>query len=151
VEEAKEMSLEEYEAILAERKAELNKARQARTIDTSEFANLKILNKDEEEQENPLEVSTSREKKGPRAKERKEVQTVEVGFKVGDTTAGERRGRGDRGGRGGRGGGRGFGGGRGGDRPERPERPYSGERAGRGGRGSTAINVEDTSAFPSLG
>lgn len=81
------MSLEEYEAILAEKKAELNKARQARTIDASEFANLKMINKDEEEQENPLEVSTSREKKGPRAKERKEVQTVEVGFKVCDSSS----------------------------------------------------------------
>lgn len=138
VEEAKELSLEEYEAILAEKKAELNRARQARTIDTSEFENLKILNKDEEEQENPLEVSSSKEKKGPRAKERKEVQTVETGFKVVDTTTGDRRGRGDRGSRGG-GRGRGFGG-RGGDRP------YSGGR----GRGA-AINVEDTRAFPSLG
>lgn len=144
VEEPKEMTLEEYEAILAEKKAELNKARQARSIDTSEFANLKMINKDEEEQENPLEVSTSKEKKGPRAKERKEVQTVEVGFKVVDNNAGERRGRGDRGGRGGRG--RGFGGPRGGGGGDRP---YSGGRGGRGG--SAAINVEDTSAFPSLG
>jgi hypothetical protein len=63
---------------------------------------------------------------------------------------GERRGRGDRGGRGGRG--RGFGG-RGGDRPERAERPFGGRGgAGRGPSGpGAAINVEDTSAFPSLG
>jgi hypothetical protein len=50
------MTLEQYEAMLAEKKAELNKARVVRTIDASEFANLKVVNKDEEEEENPLEV-----------------------------------------------------------------------------------------------
>jgi hypothetical protein len=50
------MTLEQYEAMLAEKKAELNKARVVRTIDASEFANLKVINKDEEEEENPLEV-----------------------------------------------------------------------------------------------
>lgn len=50
------MTLEQYEALLAEKKAELNKARVVRTIDASEFANLKVVNKDEEEEENPLEV-----------------------------------------------------------------------------------------------
>lgn len=59
---------------------------------------------------------------------------------------GDRRGRGDRGGRGGRGGFRGgrggsSGGGFGGDRPA-----YGGRGGGRGAN----INVEDTSAFPSL-
>jgi hypothetical protein len=54
-----EMTLEQYEAMLAEKKAELNKARVVRTIDASEFANLKVVNKDEEEEENPLEVRCS--------------------------------------------------------------------------------------------
>lgn len=53
---AQEMTLEQYEAMLAEKKAELNKARVVKTIDTSEFENLKVVNKDEEEEENPLEV-----------------------------------------------------------------------------------------------
>lgn len=66
----------------------------------------------------------------------------------------DRRGRGDRGGRG-RGGDRGFGG-RGGGRGGSSggygggERPFGGGRGGGGGRGAN-INVEDTSAFPSLG
>lgn len=51
-----EMTLEQYEAMLAEKKAELNKARVVKTIDISEFDNLKVVNKDEEEEENPLEV-----------------------------------------------------------------------------------------------
>jgi len=155
VEEAKEMTLEQYEALLAEKKAELNKARVVKTIDASEFANLKVVKKDEEEEDNPLEVSTSKEKK-VRAKERKEPNKLEgLGFKVESAESaggrfGDRRGRGgDRGGRG-RGGfarGRGSsGGGYGGDRGA--DRPF----AGRGGRGGGAsINVEDTSAFPSLG
>lgn len=58
------MTLEQYEALLAEKKAELNKARVVKTVDTSEFDKLKIVSKDEEEEENPLEVrgsSTSRD------------------------------------------------------------------------------------------
>eukprot|EP00879_Flechtneria_rotunda_P001677 GHRR01001837.1.p1 GENE.GHRR01001837.1~~GHRR01001837.1.p1 ORF type:complete len:348 (+),score=117.88 GHRR01001837.1:182-1225(+) len=145
VEEIKELTLDEYEAMLAEKKAELNKARQARTIDTSEFANLKPLKKDEQEDENPLEVSNSKEKRGPRAKERKEIVTVETNFQVGAPEPRSNRGRGERGGRG-RGGRGSFGRSNGGDRPERP---YGG-RGGRGERGAH-INVEDTSAFPSLG
>jgi hypothetical protein len=50
------MTLEQYEALLAEKKAELNKARVVKTIDASEFANLKVVKKDEEEEDNPLEV-----------------------------------------------------------------------------------------------
>jgi hypothetical protein len=50
------MSLDEYEAMLAEKKAALNKKAATRTVDISEFANLKAVNKDEEEEENPLEV-----------------------------------------------------------------------------------------------
>jgi hypothetical protein len=53
------MSLDEYEALLAEKKAELNKARAARTVDASEFANLKALTKDAEPEANPLEVRTA--------------------------------------------------------------------------------------------
>lgn len=50
------MTLEQYEALLAEKKAELNKARVVRTIDDSEFKNLKVISKDDEVEENPLEV-----------------------------------------------------------------------------------------------
>jgi hypothetical protein len=53
------MSLDEYEALLAEKKAALNKKAATRTVDISEFANLKAVNKDEEEEENPLEVSAA--------------------------------------------------------------------------------------------
>jgi hypothetical protein len=53
---SQEMTLEQYEALLAEKKAELNKARVVKTIDASEFANLKVVKKDEEEEDNPLEV-----------------------------------------------------------------------------------------------
>jgi len=145
------MTLEQYEAMLAEKKAELNKARVVKTIDTSEFDNLKVVNKDEEEEENPLEVSSAKEKKGPRAKERKEAVKLVPAFKIESSETsggrfGDRRGRGERGGRGGRGGfgrgGRGSsGGGYGGG--------YGGGRGG-SGRGGANINVEDTSAFPSL-
>jgi hypothetical protein len=51
-----EVTLDEYEAMLAEKKAALNKARTVKEVDTSEFANLKAVKKDEEEAENPLEV-----------------------------------------------------------------------------------------------
>jgi hypothetical protein len=53
------MSLDEYEVLLAERKAALNKKAATRTVDISEFANLKAVNKDEEEEENPLGVSAA--------------------------------------------------------------------------------------------
>ena len=53
------MSLDEYEALLAEKKAALNKKASTRTVDISEFANLKAVNKDEEEEENPLGVRGS--------------------------------------------------------------------------------------------
>jgi len=135
------MTLEQYEAMLAEKKAELNKARVVKTIDTSEFDNLKVVNKDEEEEENPLEVSSAKEKKGPRAKERKEAVKLVPAFKVESSETvggrfGDRRGRGDRGGRGRGGFGRGrgsSGGGYGGDRGA--DRPFAG-RGGRGGAGA---------------
>ncbi|KAF8059754.1 hypothetical protein HT031_005162 [Scenedesmus sp. PABB004] len=150
VEEAKEMSLDEYEALLAEKKAELNKARAVRQIDASEFANLKVVKKDEEAEENPLEVSSAKEKKGPRAKALKEVVKVETSFKVVDTGAppsfsSDRGGRGGRGGRFGDRGGRGgrFGGDRGGGRFGGDRPAYSGPRPGRGagGGGGAAINL----------
>lgn len=51
-----ELTLDEYEALLEERKASLNKARTQRSVDISEFANLKALTKPEEEDDNPLGV-----------------------------------------------------------------------------------------------
>jgi hypothetical protein len=171
------MSLEEYEALLAEKKAALNKKAEARSVDPSELKGMKTFERKAEEDQAALglEMSNKKEKKGPKAKERKEVQVLETGFKVaGDAPAfGGGRGRGGRGGRGGdRGGGR-FSDRS--DRPERPERSYSGGRGegsgyggrggggdrggysrgggygGRGGGRGTSINVSDESAFPSLG
>lgn len=156
VEEVKELSLEEYEQQLAEKKAALNKARAARTIDASELTGLKALERKEED--NPLGLSSMKEKKAPKAKERKEVAKVEAGFRVERDDGG--RGYGDRGGRGGRGrDGRGRGSGRG----PRGGREGGGFYGGGGGdRGNSyrgghsnahgaSINMADESAFPSLG
>jgi hypothetical protein len=82
---------------------------------------------------------------------------VESSDTTGGRFSGERRGRGDRGGRGGRGGSGRGGSGRGG-RGGSSGGGYGGDRGGydrpmgHGGRGgSTNIDVEDTSAFPTLG
>jgi plasminogen activator inhibitor 1 RNA-binding protein len=144
------MSLEEYEAVMAEKKAALNKARAERKVDASEFAGLKAVVKPEEEE---LQVGAAKEKK-VRAKERKVAETVVTGFRVETNEpraefGGRGRGRGRGGGRGdfgGRGGGRGREGGGRGPAPARAPAPARG-----GGRGPAAdINVTDTSAFPAL-
>jgi plasminogen activator inhibitor 1 RNA-binding protein len=149
-----EMSLEEYEAVLAEKKAALNKARAERKVDASEFDGLKAVVKPEEEE---LQVGTSKEKK-VRAKERKVAETVAVGFRVetnepraeaGGRGRGGRGGRGgDRGGRGGRGGPRE--GGRGAARESAPRAPRVAPAGGRGAGPAANINVGDDSAFPAL-
>jgi plasminogen activator inhibitor 1 RNA-binding protein len=143
-----ELSLEEYEAQLAEKKAALNKARAERKVDASEFEGLKAVVKPEEEE---LQVGASKEKK-VRAKERKVAETVAVGFRVETNepraeAGGRGRGRGRGGDRGGRSGGRGRDGGREGGRGA--VRAPAPRPAGRGP--AAAINVGDTSAFPALG
>lgn len=67
------MSLEEYEQQLAEKKALLNKKSEAKSIDMSEFKGLKVVERKDED-EGLLEVGSKKEKKGPKAKERKEVR-----------------------------------------------------------------------------
>jgi hypothetical protein len=155
-----ELSLDEYEALLAEKKAALNKARAERKVDPSELTGLKELGRRDSEE--VLQVG-AKEKK-VRAKELKVPEKVETAFKF---DAGEPRpefGRG-RGGRGGRGGDRG---GRGGDRGGARGPPREGGRGrgppreggrGEGGRGpapprangpAADINVTDASAFPAL-
>ncbi|KAG1665614.1 hypothetical protein FOA52_003261, partial [Chlamydomonas sp. UWO 241] len=130
VEEEKEMSLEEYETQLAEKKAALNKKAAVkegfkafeRTTTEDEVTGVELANK------------KAIEEKVAKVKAAKAVVKVETGFKI--ETAEEKapvREFGGRGGRGGRGEGRGEGrgGGRGGDRP------FSGrgEGRGRGGEG----------------
>jgi hypothetical protein len=74
------MTLEEYEAQLAEKKAALNKAKQVKELDTSEFENMKQVVKAETPEDVGLELSQPKEKKGPKAKERKEVSGREKGL-----------------------------------------------------------------------
>lgn len=141
-EEEKELSLEEYEQQLAEKKAALNKTREVAAVDMSAFKGMKTLEKKKEEDDTlGLELSNKKEKAAEKAKPKKESTAktvVETGFKVGIE---ESRPRGGRGGRGGRGSG---------DGP----RPMSAR--GRGGRGAPrdaagpAIAINDNSAFPSL-
>ena len=84
-----ELTLEEYEAQLAEKKAALNKAKQVKEVDTSEFQNMKQVVKDENAEDVGLELSQLKEKKGPKAKAPKEVRSrgrgVLVGFDTGHT------------------------------------------------------------------
>lgn len=146
-EEEKQMSLEEYEAMLAEKRAALNTQREAAKIDDAQLSGLKAFEKPEEE--DIFGSVAGGKTKAVREKERKERETIDVGFRI--QSADEVRG----GRSGGRGGDR-RGGGRGGDR--RGSRGGGGAGAargnqrggGRGGRGAN-INVNDTSAFPTLG
>jgi plasminogen activator inhibitor 1 RNA-binding protein len=142
--EEKQLSLEEYEALMEEKRAGLNVQRDASfKVDKAQFQGMKTFEKQEEDvglslNKNAKSVGAN---KAGRERERKERDVVvDVGFRV--QSAEETPGRGDRSGRGRgdrRGGGRGrSSGGRG--------RSSSGR-----GRGSgTAINVGDTNAFPSL-
>jgi plasminogen activator inhibitor 1 RNA-binding protein len=151
--EAKEMSLEEYEALMAEKKAALNKARAERKVDASEFDGLKAVVKPEEEE---LQVGGAKEKK-VRAKERKVAETVATGFRVEtNEPRAEFGGRGRGRGRGGAGRGEGRGAGRGaGGRGRGDYAPRAAPAGGRGApapraAGGAAINVGDDSAFPAL-
>jgi plasminogen activator inhibitor 1 RNA-binding protein len=157
------MSLDEYEALMAEKRAGLNAQREAAfKADAAQFDGMKTFEKVE------VDVGLGLDKnakvhgasRGPRERERKVKEAVQAGFRV--ATAEEARparaegrgaGRGGRGeGRGGRGEGRGRGGrgeGRGGEGrgPPRAPRPAGPRPAGPG----AAIKIDDTAAFPSLG
>lgn len=139
--EEKEMTLDEYEKQLAEKKAELNKvAAEAKQVSMDDFKGMKAhVRKAEEEAVPGLELSKKKEAKA--AKEPKEAteakapkkQTLDIAFKIADSSesAAPRGGRGGRGPRGDRpASGRG---GRGGDRAPRGD----GER--RGLKGGLAV------------
>ena len=150
-----EISIEDFEAAKAAKKAALNaamaKGATAKEVDSSAFASMTLAAKSEDVNEFSLDGAGPKAKR-ERERKAKEAAKLELGFKSAPTApaedrparAGGRGGRGDRregAGRGGRGEGRGGRGGRGGDRP-----------AG-GGRGGSGLNVkiEDSSAFPTLG
>jgi plasminogen activator inhibitor 1 RNA-binding protein len=164
-EEDNTLTFDEYMKQKARPNSELFAPPKEREV-TNEFANVKAKAAVEEEFL-VMGTGTGRKKKGVKTVEKK---TVEVNFRVADSTEqdkrsnynkrdGDRRSSGGRGGRGydkrgsgrGRGGdsGRGRGGdsgrGRGGGRGREGGRGRSG-----GGRSSSGINVNDSSAFPSL-
>lgn len=170
--EAKEMTLDEYEAMMAEKQPKINKEAAKPKVDLKQFEGMAVQHarKNKEQEEDDLDLKNRRAPKTQKEKALKEKVVVEAGFRIGDDGGGFGGGR--RGGRGGRGGGRaygdegGYGGGRGGDFGGRPrgEPGYGGGRGGgrangfrggfeggRGGGRGTNINVDDQSAFPTLG
>ncbi|KAG8984179.1 hypothetical protein FRB90_005485 [Tulasnella sp. 427] len=104
------------------------------------FAGAKQLLREEEEDD--FYVGKPKTQRAPKAKEVKERITIEIDGQFADANSRGGRGRG----RGGRGD---FRGGRG--RGERSDFRGRGGRGGRGGAGQRAVNVDDKSAFPSLG
>jgi plasminogen activator inhibitor 1 RNA-binding protein len=180
-EEAKQMTLEEYEAVLAEKRAGLNKEAKTRQVDTKAFEGMQVrqARKDKEDEEDVLTYKKGKGPKQVREKPLKERETVETSFRIADDNAGggfrgrgRGRGRGEGSFRGSRGGDRGEGrGGEGrGDRPYGGDRPFRGRGGYNGGRGEGGrgeggrgyggrgpagpagnINVDDQSAFPTLG
>ncbi|GAX84431.1 hypothetical protein CEUSTIGMA_g11851.t1 [Chlamydomonas eustigma] len=176
-EEEKEISFEEYEAMMSAKKAALNKPKSEVKVDMDAFKGMKtyvrketadVVTGVELTNKKVAEEKAAEEKAAEAAKAKKQVITLETNFKfeVVEAPGGGRGGRGGRGGdRGGRGGDRG---GREGDRGGRGregDRPYSARGGGRGGgrgadrpssgrgggRGGASIAIDDTSAFPSLG
>jgi plasminogen activator inhibitor 1 RNA-binding protein len=167
-------SYADYLAEQAAKKLQLGGPPEARkpnegSKDNKKWASAKPLSKEEEEEE----YIAAREGKAARQRQRKEKVTVDINHSWNESAAGGDRG--DRGGRGGRGesrggrgdrgdrggyrgrgegrgrGGRGgeFRGGRGGG--DRGDRENRGDREQRGGRGGAQVNLQDKSAFPSLG
>lgn len=142
-EEEPQLTLEEYEAQMAEKRAILNAQKEsAFKADASQFEGMKTFEKKEEDLGLELvkNAKTIGSNKAGINKQRKEREVVvDVGFRVVSESERKDRARGNRSGRGGnRSGNRGGNtAGRSGGRP----------RGGRGGQ----INVDDTSAFPSLG
>lgn len=155
------MSYEEYLEAQKEKKSELLKPVQERTVDTSEFANL--LPKAGKPEVEDFLVGTAGKQKRKKTKEATTAVSAtellgNIRIASGDEgrgTTGRGRGRGDGRGPGrGRSEGRGRGPGRGGrGRGEggRGRGRGSGRDGGRGGRAGTSINTLDASAFPSLG
>ena len=142
-EEEPQLTLEEYEAQMAEKRAALKAQRDsAFKADPSQFEGMKTFEKPEEDLglelvKNAKMVGANKSGGNKQRKERELL--VDVGFRVVSESDRKDRPRGNRGGtRGTRGGTRGGGGG---------GRPGSRPHGGRGGR----INVDDTAAFPSLG
>lgn len=73
-----EMSLEEYEAVVAERKAALNRAREQKAIDIAvELKGMKAFAKVEEQ---VLALGAKKEAKGPKGKALKEVSGPLLAF-----------------------------------------------------------------------
>lgn len=150
-EETKEITLEDYEKMLLEKKAAINAAAaQPTEADLSAFEGLAVFEKKEEDENNPLSLTNARAMKGKqRAKALKEKETLIPNFKIEDKSytprekrqPGAGRGTGRGAGRGaGRGNGRGAGSaGRGGERPSR--RP----------RDDVPSPLNDVAAFPTLG
>jgi len=130
--EIEEMTMQEYEVLMAEKKAALNKAAEVKSISMEEFKGMKtFVRKETELNLEGLEITVKKAIKGANKEEVKEVKpvkkVVETGFRIAETSSEGGRGEGGRGrGRGGRG----EGGGRG-------DRPFSGRGEGRGfgGRG----------------
>jgi hypothetical protein len=163
------MTLEEYEASIAAKRAALKKAPAPAAAKSTEFAGLTAFKRVDVEAEVSELTALEKEKRERAAKEAKKGREVLVpAFRVGGGDAprgeaggGRGGGRGGRGGDrdrdgGGRGGGRGRGeGGRGGGRGE------GGRGGGRGGGSSApraprtssgpAPPINDSSAFPTLG
>ena len=142
-EEEKQLTLEEYEVLMQEKRAGLNTQRDAAfKVDDAQFQGMKTFEKVEEDVGLSLTKPTKdATNKGSRERRERDV-LIDVGFRV---QSAEERAPSARGGRaGGRGGGDRRPRGRGGART-----PGRGARS-TGGRGAS-INVEDTSAFPSLG
>ena len=85
-EEEKQMSLEEYEAVMAEKKAALNATKEsAFKVDDSQFAGMKTFAKQEEVVDLSLDkhAKVIGANKGPKDKDRKEIsQILDVGFRV---------------------------------------------------------------------
>lgn len=148
-EEIKELSLEEYETALLEKKKAMGWVSEAKPkeVDMAQFADMKAYARQSPEEEMAgIELSKKKEKaakteKAKTDKTQPAATKLTPSFTVAadDNTRYEERG--GRGGRGGRGTGRG---GRGrGDGPAPPR--------GGGGRSGPAPNVADESAFPNLG
>ena len=146
-----EISIEDFEAAKAAKKAAINaamsKGAKAKEVDSSAFASMTLAAKNEDVNEFSLDGPGPKAKRERERKAAKEAAKIELGFKTAPSAPAEdrpaRSGPGGRGGRGGRGdrreGGRGEG--RGGGRGDRPA----------GGRGGAKIDTADTSAFPTLG
>eukprot|EP00894_Picocystis_sp_ML_P004547 jgi/Pico_ML_1/55064/g816.t2 len=97
-EETKEITLEDYEKMLLEKKAAINAAAaQPTEADLSAFEGLAVFEKKEEDENNPLSLTNARAMKGKqRAKALKEKETLIPNFKIEDKSYTPREKRGTR-------------------------------------------------------